>query len=103
MVLRQLTGWVVARGWDELGRYAWQAILLDGTQKLLMITAYRVPQDSLTGCGYETSAMQQWQKLGAQGNAVMQPIYIYLMIELKLQPHLFLHSLVILFILAIVY
>jgi hypothetical protein len=49
------------------------AAILDGTQKLLMITAYRVPQDSLTGCGYETFAMQQWQKLHAQGIANPQP------------------------------
>jgi hypothetical protein len=73
IVLRQITGRVVARGRDELGRYAWQEILLDGTQKLLMITAYRVPQDSINGCGYETSAMQQWRKLRAQGIANPQP------------------------------
>jgi hypothetical protein len=43
MVLGQITGWVVARGRDELGPYAWQGILLDGTQKLLMITAHCFP------------------------------------------------------------
>jgi hypothetical protein len=65
---------VVVRGWDELGRYAWQEILLDSTtQKLLMIMAYCVPQDSLTGCGYAMSAMQQWQKIRAQGIANPQP------------------------------
>jgi hypothetical protein len=43
-----------------LGRYAWQQILLDGTHHLIIITAYRVAQDTITNCGMTTSAMQQW-------------------------------------------
>jgi hypothetical protein len=67
IVLRQLTGRVTSHGKDALGRYAWQEILLDGTHKLIVITAYRVSQLSATGAGPETSVMQQWRRLRAQG------------------------------------
>jgi L-alanine-DL-glutamate epimerase-like enolase superfamily enzyme len=33
--------------------------------------AYRVTQETLTGCGHETSAMQQWQQL--QNMGIEQP------------------------------
>jgi len=67
MVLHKLTGCVIARGSDNLGRYAWQELLLDGMRTLIVITAYCITQESLTGCGHETSAMQQWRKLRARG------------------------------------
>jgi hypothetical protein len=73
LVIRKMTGRVLARGRDKLGRYAWQEILLDGTRNLLVITAYRVPQDNILGCGYETSAMQQWRSLRAKGNKNPHP------------------------------
>ena len=38
-----------------------------------MITAYRIPQDSITGCGPETSVMQQWRKLRAKGIEIPKP------------------------------
>ena len=63
IVFRQLTGRVTSRGADTLGRFAWQQILLDGVRTLFVITAYRVTQDSVTSCGHETFAMQQWRKL----------------------------------------
>jgi hypothetical protein len=58
---------VTAHGNDPLGRYAWQEILLDGTHKLIVITAYRISQLSATSTGPETSVMQQWRRLRAQG------------------------------------
>ena len=73
MVLCKLTGRGIAHGKDELGRYAWQEILLDGTHNLLVITAYRVTQGSITACGQETSVMQQWRKLRAKGIELPQP------------------------------
>jgi hypothetical protein len=51
MILRQLTARVKSHGKDELGRYAWQEILLDGERTLLVVTAYRVAQRRPNGCG----------------------------------------------------
>ena len=73
MTLKKLTGRVVSHGKDTLGRYAWQEILLNGQRNLIILTAYRIPQTSITGCGPETSAMQQWRKLRAQGVELPQP------------------------------
>jgi hypothetical protein len=73
LTLTKLTGCVTAHGQDTLGRYAWQEILLNGERTLLVITAYRIPQDSVTGCGQETSAMQQWRKLRAKGIEIPKP------------------------------
>ena len=50
-----------------MGRYAWQQLLLDGKRHLLLITAYRITQENVNGCGPTTSAMQQWSRLRAQG------------------------------------
>ena len=65
--MRKLTGRVTSYGRDYMGRYAWQQLLLDGSRHLILITAYRVTQDIITGHGPTTSAMQQWRKLRAQG------------------------------------
>jgi hypothetical protein len=73
MVLGKITGRVVARGRDDLGRYTWQETLLDGTQNLIIITAYRVSQESMTGCGPATSAMQQWRRLQTNGVKIPKP------------------------------
>ena len=73
MTLKKITGRVVSHGKDTLGRYAWQEILLNGERTLIVITAYRIPQDSLTGCGPETSAMQQWRSLRSQGIEIPKP------------------------------
>jgi hypothetical protein len=63
-----LLGGSFPRGRDDLGHYAWQELLLvDGTRNLLIITAYRVTQDSITGRGLETSEKQQWRLLRANG------------------------------------
>jgi hypothetical protein len=73
MTLTKLTGRVINHGKDELGRYVWQEIRLNGERTLLIITAYRIPQDSVTGCGPETSAMQQWRKLRNKGIEIPKP------------------------------
>jgi hypothetical protein len=67
IILQKLTGRITSHGSDHMGRFAWQQLLLDGSRHLLLITAYRVTQDTITGCGPTTSAMQQWRKLRAQG------------------------------------
>ena len=67
LVLHKLTGRVLARGSDDLGRYAWQELLLSGNQHLIIITAYRVSQSSMTCCGLTTAAMQQWRQLRNTG------------------------------------
>ena len=73
MILRKLTGRVSSHGRDELGRYTWQEVLLNGARKLIIITAYRVTQEHHSGCGHETSAMQQWRKLRARGIETPNP------------------------------
>jgi hypothetical protein len=61
IMLRKLTGRVTSHGQDTMGRYAWQQLLLDGKRHLLLITAYRITQENVNGCGPTTSAMQQWR------------------------------------------
>jgi hypothetical protein len=73
MILRQLTGRVSSYGQDELGCCTWQEVLLNGDHKLIIITAYRITQEHLTGCGHETSAMQQWRQLCARGIETPNP------------------------------
>jgi hypothetical protein len=73
MVLRQLTARVKAHGKDELGRYAWQEILLDGERTLIVVTAYQVVQCRPNGCGPTTLMMQQWRKLREKGIAKPNP------------------------------
>ena len=67
LLLNKLTGCIINHGHDDLGRYAWQIIILDGTHNLVLITAYQVTQDNISNCGYTTSAMQQWWKLKSAG------------------------------------
>ena len=55
LLLNKLTGRVIDHGRDDLGRYAWQTILLDGKCNLVIITTYRVTQDSVSTCGYHTA------------------------------------------------
>ena len=62
-VLQQLTGCIIDHGHDDLGQYAWQTLLIDGSCNLVVITAYHVTQDNVNNCGYIMSAMQQWRKL----------------------------------------
>ena len=66
-VLRQVTGRVIDHSKDTLGWYAWQTILLDGSQNLTIMMAYHVSQDTVTNCGYTTSVMQQWCQLKMRG------------------------------------
>jgi hypothetical protein len=46
MVVRKITGRVLARGRNELGRYAWQEILLDGTWHSQPVGHYCLPRSS---------------------------------------------------------
>ena len=50
-----------------MGRFAWQNIILDGNRHLIILTAYRVSQDTVMNCGYTTSIMQQWRQLKKNG------------------------------------
>jgi hypothetical protein len=67
MILMKITTRVTKHGKDPLGRYAWQEILLDGEQTLMIVTAYQVVQRQTKGCGPTTLMMQQWWKLRDQG------------------------------------
>ena len=67
MILRQLTARVIKHGKDPYGRFTWHETMLDGTRNLLVVTAYRVSQRRIKGCGPTTSIMQQWRQLRAKG------------------------------------
>ena len=66
-VFQKLTGCIIDHGWDKLGHYAWQTILIDGTHNLVIIMAYHITQENISNCRYIMSAMQQWQKLKTAG------------------------------------
>jgi hypothetical protein len=85
----KITARVTKHGKDPLGWFAWQEILLDGEQTLLIVTAYQVVQRQTKGCGPTTSMMHQWRKLRDQGINDPKPWWQQLLNDLItfLQPH----------------
>jgi hypothetical protein len=56
-----------------MGRYCWQRLYLNNTQRLTILTAYRVCQTTPQTAGQTSAFYQQWRALAAQGDPNPNP------------------------------
>ena len=63
----KLSNRLVSQGSDSMGRYCWQCLYLTSTQRITIITAYRVCQTNSQSAGQTSAFYQQWRALAEQG------------------------------------
>jgi len=73
LVLNSILNLVCATGADQLGRWTWHEIRLDGTRKLYVITAYRVGNKPTKKSAMTTAWHQQYRKLLLRGLTDPEP------------------------------
>ena len=66
-------GRVYRRGADPLGRFTWMALRGRNNTGLLVITGYRVCQNSGTTAGPDTAYMREWEALREEGDTSPDP------------------------------
>ena len=67
------TGRITNFGVDKYGRYAWHALRGSRDEGVLVITAYRVCQETIGSAGPMTAFMQQYTAMVAEGKARPNP------------------------------
>ena len=67
VTLKPIQNRVQAVGSDDMGRWAWQEIRLDGTRKLYVMTAYRTCDEPTGSTALTTAWHQQYRRLRKRG------------------------------------
>ena len=67
IITGKLASRVISQGHDTMGRFCWQRLHMSNTQRLTIVTAYRVCQATSQAAGLTSAFYQQWRALTAQG------------------------------------